>query len=466
MRTARNLRFQNTVLFGVSLALLFFLVSPVVALAGPGTPQERRGRGRRGPPATQEKKEEKPVEIKGEKKDDRYFALKGGDVYTVTGPVLKGNDILVKNGVIERIGKDLPVPEKCEVLDVEGMRVYPGLIAVSSSSILGSEPPEHSTDVYGLNMVLALAGGLTTVVTGNTAAKLTYGTTEGMVVKRNIFASMSYQRRSPTKRQELRLDLERVRRYMRDLGDYEVQKSAGHEGLTEPDKKWLTGKYANYLTLLKGESVAKMALYTAQEILDACELASQFGFRLVIEGGTEAWTVADIIGRAGVQMIFTPRRKQYADTRRLKPSGWNIESARILHEHGVTLAILPESRSISLGGMTGRDLIALPMEAAFAVRGGLPDQAAIEAITIDAAKLLGLENRLGSIETGKDGDFVVCDGDLLHYNTLVEWTIVNGRIAYDKQKESLFAHIRPRDGSSGKVIEFWPRPADTMPDFD
>jgi imidazolonepropionase-like amidohydrolase len=379
--------------------------------------------------------------------------------------MLRGSDILVKNGVIDRIGRDLPLPEGCEVLVVSGMRIYPGLIAVSSSSILGREPPEHSTDVYGLNMVLALAGGLTTVVTGNTAAKLTYGTTEGMVIKRSLFSSMSYQRRSPQKRQELRRDLERVRRYMRDLADYEAQKSAGHEGLSEPDKKWLTGKYANYLKLLKGETKAKMALYTAQDILDACELAARFGFRLVIEGGTEAWTVANHIGQAGAQMIFTPRRKQYADPRKLKPSGWNIESARILHEHGINFAILPGSRGISLGGMTGRDLIALPMEAAFAVRGGLSDQAAIEAITIDAAKLLGLEKRLGSIEPGKDGDFVVCDGDLLHYNTLVQWTIVNGRIAYDKQKESLFAHIRPRDGSSGKVIEFWPRPADTMPDF-
>jgi cytosine/adenosine deaminase-related metal-dependent hydrolase len=105
----------------------------------------------------------------------------------------------------------------------------------------------------------------------------------------------------------------------------------------------------------------------------------------------------------------------------------------------------------------------LPMEAAFAVRGGLPEAAALEAITIGAARVLGLEGRIGSIEEGKDGDFIVCDGDLLHYNTLVQWTIVNGRVAYDKEKESLFAHIRPRDGSEGKVIQFWPHSADEMP---
>ena len=109
-------------------------------------------------------------------------------------------------------------------------------------------------------------------------------------------------------------------------------------------------------------------------------------------------------------------------------------------------------------GLVGRDLMNLPMEAAFAVRGGLPDDAALRAITIDAARLLGIDRRVGSIEIGKDADFAIVDGDMLHYMTLVRWTVVNGRVAYDKQKDSLLDHIRPDgDINAPPPPDFWPR---------
>jgi imidazolonepropionase-like amidohydrolase len=411
-----------------------------------------------------EEPEKKDKQEKPEKEEDRYFALLGGDVHTVTGPVLKATDVLVKNGVIARIGQDLVLPEDCEKLDVKGLHVYPGLIALGSRGILGKEPPENSTDLYGLNMVLGLAGGLTTVVTGNTAAKLTYGTTDGMILKRDVFHTLRYDRNSPKGRQDLRRDLEKVRQHLRDLEAYELAKAQGKPDITEPDGKAMKGKLEKYLKLLKGETRALIAASSSQDILDACELAALFGFDLVIDQGVESWIVADTLGRAGAQVILTPRRKSQPDRRKTRPTGHKIECARILHDHGVRFAILPERRSISLGGITGRDLLALPMEAAFAVRGGLPEQAALEAITIDAARLAGLDRRVGSIEEGKDGDFIVCDGDLLHYNTLVQWTVVNGRIAYDKAKEPLFAHIRPAEPRE-KIIEFWPRPFEEMPDY-
>jgi len=92
------------------------------------------------------------------------------------------------------------------------------------------------------------------------------------------------------------------------------------------------------------------------------------------------------------------------------------------------------------------------------VRGGLPDDAALRSITIDAATVLGIDHRVGSIEVGKDADFVVTDGDILHYMTLARWTIVNGRIAYDKQKETLYNHIRPDgDRDAPPPDDYWPR---------
>ena len=98
------------------------------------------------------------------------------------------------------------------------------------------------------------------------------------------------------------------------------------------------------------------------------------------------------------------------------------------------------------------------MEAAFAVRGGLSEAAAIEAITIEPARILGVADRIGSIEVGKDADFIVTDGDLLSYLTHVRWSVINGKVQYDKMEEGLLDHIRPGgDETPEPPDDHWPR---------
>ena len=164
----------------------------------------------------------------------------------------------------------------------------------------------------------------------------------------------------------------------------------------------------------------------------------------MIFGGQEAWACAGRLGRVNARLVITPRNKKWASDDLNRPSGWTIENAKTLWEHGVRFAILPGENSISLMGLAGRDLMTLPMEAAFAIRGGLQQDAALRAITIDAAEMLGIDHRLGSIEVGKDANIIVCDGDLFHYRSFVQWAIVDGKMMYDKQRSSYFAHIRPR----------------------
>jgi hypothetical protein len=552
MRSSRSLqmKFKASVLFAAVALCAFFVLAAGAFADGPG---DRKKPGKPARPATEEKKDEPKKKDETEKKEESWLALTGGDVYTVTGPVLRKATVLVKDGKVVALGRELTIPEGTETIDVAGMRVYPGLVAVSSSRIIGREPPENSTDVYGTNMILGLSAGLTTVVTGNTAAKLTYGTVDDMVLRRNIFTTLRYTRRSPMQRREMRVDMEKVRQYLRDLEAYGDAKSRGDKEAKEPDKKWLRGKYTTYLSLLKGEITALISADNMQDLRDAADLSQRFGFRLVIRGGIEAWSVASELGRKGVSVILTPRRKprggmygndrgeggidvkdnvdpswgsaepehdgeslaaeenghpshehddancpvcsggaplegakkpfmegedehlevdaplelaSWGESRLLRPNGWTIENARILFDSGVPFAIIPQSSGISLGGITGRDLLMMPMEAAFAVRGGLSEAAAIESITIDAARLLGIDHRVGSIEVGKDADLIVCDGDLLHYKTMVQWSIVNGRLVYDKEKESLFGHIRPR-GKAGTEPhpEYWPREFGEMPGY-
>lgn len=394
---------------------------------------------------------------KDQKSDDRYLAVTGGVVHTVTGPTLFGATVLAKNGRITAIGHDVVIPDEAEVVDASGFHVYPGLVAVASSGLVGSEPPDDSTDVFSLSMSLGLAGGITTAVSGNTAAKLSFGTLEDHVVRRALFHTLAYGPANPDGRRKFRNSLERVRQHLRELAAHEEKKKTDPKAKA-PDTAWLKKEYSIALKLLRHELTAVATANSARELEDLARLAQQYDFRLVIRGATEGWIAAPVLARAGVRVVITPRVRNDPDDRLNRPNGSSIENARILHDQGVTLAIIPRGTGVSLSGLAGRDLAHLPMEAAFAVRGGLPEDVALRAITIDAARVLGIDSRVGSIEVGKDADFAIVDGDLLHYMTLVRWTVVNGRIAYDKQKDSLKSHIRPDgDLDAPAPSEYWPR---------
>jgi len=400
--------------------------------------------------STKDKKEKKP------KKNDQYFHIIGGTVHTVTGGVLRDVSILCKNGKIVEMGQGVMPPENAQSLDATRYHIYPGLVAADSGGIFGSSP-ENSTNVYSLQMTLALAGGITTASTGNSAAKLTFGSTEGLLVKRDLFKSLRYSTADPKARYELRRKFEKVRQYLRDYEAYKEEKKRNDEA-EEPDKEWLKGQYQTCLTLIKRNAVAKFTANNSYEILAVCDLVSTFDIDAVIVGAVEGWTVASQLARANVSVVITPRRRVNRDERLNRENGSSIENAAILHDHGVPLAIIPTNTSVTLWGLAGRDLLHLNMEAAFAVRGGLSETAALRAITIDAARLLGVDHRVGSIEIGKDADFAITDGDILHYMTHTRWTVVNGKVVYDKAKDTLFDHIRP-DGKleSPPPDDYWPR---------
>ena len=443
----------------ISLFVLAEVLSAAAAEQASGVPGARPPRPKRQAtrPETKTDETKEEEEAKPDEPKPRFFAVTGAVVHTVTGPVLRGPTVLCKNGKIAAIGHDVVIPEGAETLDAKGFHVYPGLVAVSSSGILGSEPPEDSTDLYSLSLSLGLAGGVTTVVTGNTAAKLTFGTLEDHVVKRKLFTTLQYSTRDPGGRRKFRQALDRARQHLRDLEAHEEKKKQNPKA-KPPETAWLKGQYQTALKLLRHEVVAVADANTAWELQQLADLAGQYDFRLVVRGAREGWVAAPAMARAGLRAVITPRSRRDPDERTNHPNGSSIENAKILHDHGVTFAIIPSSTRVYPNGFVGRDLRHFPMEAAFAVRGGLAGEVALRAITIDAARVLGVDHRVGSVEVGKDADFAIADGDLLHYMTLVRWTVVNGRIGYDKEKDSLLSHIRPGgDRDAPPPTDYWPR---------
>ena len=419
-------------------------------------PPRRRRRGRRPAPLPTPEPEKKEAEPAGAE-DAEYLAIVGAIIHTVTGPVVRGGTILCKDGKISSIGNDIDVPENAEKIEADGFHVYPGLVAFRSAGLIGSGDPQKSQDPFALGTVMGLAAGITSTWNGSRVGKLVRRELEDLTLRPMAFSNLTYTSRNPGGKRELRQALEKVQEHLRALERHAEQKKEDPEAKA-PDDKWIRGAFATAKSLLTGERVALARVSTITDLKQICDLSRRFGFELIIEGAEEAWIDPGLIARTGASVVLTPRARRNADEDRNMKSGSSIENARILHQHGIPIAIRPSGSGIALWGLAGRDLSHLPMEAAFAVRGGLSETAAIEAITIEPARILGVADRIGSIEVGKDADFIITDGDLLSYLTHVRWSVINGKIQYDKMKEGLLDHIRPGGEETPEPPDdHWPR---------
>jgi imidazolonepropionase-like amidohydrolase len=392
-----------------------------------------------GEAAKEEEAEEK------EKDEGDWFAVVGGDVYTGTGAVLREATVLARGGVIRAIGHEVDVPAGAKTLDARGLRVYPGLVALNTSGLMGNTSSDFadSVDPFNSRMVLALASGITTTSQANVALKLKRREIKGVVLREKYLTTLSYSGSNPRGKVELVEKFVAAAEYLRKYRDWEEKKKE-QKDLKEPSKK---GVDSTVLSILKGDALARFNANERGELLDVARLAQRFGFRPVIDGCVEGWTVAEELGRAGAIAVVTPRTRRDKSEELVRPGGSSIENAAILRRHGVQVAIVATEGFIDLGGIAGRDIMTLPLEAGFAVRGGLPEQAALEAITIVPARTLGVDHRVGTLEVGKDCDLIVTDGDLFHYQTFAQYTVVEGKVVYEKAKELYFAHIRPRSES-------------------
>ena len=390
---------------------------------------------------------------------EEITAIKGGDLYTITSGIIKNGTILIKDGKIWKLGQNLDVPKGANVVDAGGKVVMPGLVAASTMYMpaAGFAPDKiaDSLDPFNYSISLALASGVTSIFLSgrgpsgrepiggtNAVIKPTYGDLDGMVVAEPVAENANIGSGRWMQRTDFVLKMREARDYLRRLADHEKAKEKNEKA--EAPKK--PSGIDPYLRLLRRETPARVTAMTASDILKALELVDEFPFRLIIEDATEAWTVAEEIAARDVALIVTPRAKQRPNEWISHPSGSNVENAAILKKAGVKFAIIPATPYFALWGIAGRDLMTLPMEAAFAVSGGLDEQTALEAITITAAEILGFNDRVGSLQEGKDADIIVLDGHPFHYNTFVELTFVNGKLMYDKSKSTYFSHIRNYDG--------------------
>ncbi len=381
--------------------------------------------------------------------------IKNGKLLTMAGYVYEKGYVILEKGKIQELGpvEKLPAAYTGDIWDAQGLTILPGLVDAHThmglfEDSLGFEGEDGNEDTDPTTPQLrvidainplersfaeALEAGVTTVVVspgsanpagGQIAAIKTCGRRiDDMIIRQPLAMKFALgenpkyvyheKGQTPTTRMAtaaiLRELLKKAREYQQNL-----ERSVEEDDFDEPE---YDAKLEALLPLLRREIPAHFHAHRADDIFTAIRIAKEFGLDYVILHGTEAHLVADILKDEGAQIVIGPSM-----TDRSKPELRNLDirAAAILEEAGIPFSICtdhPETPVKYLMDCAG-----------LAVRGGLDEQAALEAITIRSAEIAGIGDRVGSLVVGKDGDLVCYTGNPLDYRTKVQAVIVEGNI--------------------------------------
>jgi imidazolonepropionase-like amidohydrolase len=373
-------------------------------------------------------------------------AIVAETVWTMTGPPIANGVVLLADGKVERVGpaSEVSIPEGYR--RIEGKVATPGLIDAHTVVGLAGmynvdhdqdqldtgapiQPELRAIDAYNAREELVAwlrSFGVTTIHTGHGPGALVSGqtmvaktvgeTVEAAVLRPEAMVAMTLgpeveeNFESPGTRAKgvamLRAELVKAREY--------AEKAKGKDPEKRPARDLRLEALAR---VLDGELPALVTAQSAVDILTALRLADEFGFRLVLDGAAEAYLVLDEIRAAGVPVVVHPPMVRL---------GWTTRNAALDTAAKLADAGVPIALQSGYEGYVPKTRVVL-FEATVASVNGLGTERALAAITRDAAKLLGVDDRVGTLEPGKDADVVVFDGDPFEYTSHVCAVLVDGR---------------------------------------
>ena len=412
------------------------------------------------------------LSLLGEAPAEQAIAFKGATIHPAGGPRIDDAVLVVDKGKIVAVGgAETPIPRGARVIDATGKTIIPGLVDSHSHIGIFGRPgvrahgdgnegsgPVQSTlraldaiwpDDPGIRM--ALAGGVTcanimpgsgNVIGGQTVyVKLRGRTIEAMTVTGDVLGGLKMangenpkrfnfgrNKAAPATRMKLaalqREQFVKAREYRKKWDAYHKTREAGKEAKPERDLA-----LEPLMEVLQRKRTVHFHTHRADDLMSALRLAKEFDFEIVLQHATEGYRVVkELVARkvpVSLTLIDSPGGK-------LEAVGLVEENAAVLARAGVPVAIntddpVTESRFYLRTG-------------AIAVRGGMTEAQALAALTINPARMMHLDRRLGSLEKGKDADFVVLSGAPFSAYTQVLQTWIDGKLVFDRARQLDWAH--------------------------
>ncbi len=388
---------------------------------------------------------------------DNSVAIVGGRVIPVAGDPIDGGTVLIEDGSIAAVGADVAVPDGIRVIDATGSWVLPGLIEAHAhvgvseegEGWAGQDSNEATEAVMAhvraidainpadLGFRDAIGGGVLAVnvnpgsanpIGGQSAAVRCWGRTVDEMLLRAPSGMKSALGENPKRihGEQRRLPSTRlgiaavIRGALVDAGNY-LQRVDSEQAKPEAERKPVDRdlKLEAIGRVLRREIPWRQHCHRADDIATAIRIADEFGYDLVIDHGTEAYLLADIIAARNIPVIIGPlltsRSKVEIRNRSLANPGK-------LARAGVTIAMTTDHPVVPINF--------LAYQAALAVRDGLDHDEALRALTINPARIAGIDDRLGSIEPGKDADLAIWSGDPLDMRSRVQRALIGGLEIY------------------------------------
>ena len=387
--------------------------------------------------------------------------LRGATVLTVTGGTLSPGAILIRDGKIAAVGANVEAPEGATVIDATGMFVMPGIIdahshiaaesinegSVAVSSMTGTG---DVVDPYDVNIYRELAGGVTTsnILHGsanpigglNVVIKHRWGADAAGLVfegappgikfalgenpKRSRGMPPGVERRYPATRMGvqdvIRQAFLEAEAYRQVFADYEAATARGERML--PPRRDL--KLEPLVEILEGKRLVHAHCYRQDEILQLLRLAEEFGFRIAtLQHVLEGYKVANEIAAHGAGA------STFSDWWAYKVEAYDAipYNAALMTERGILVSINSDS---------AEEARHLNQEAAKTVKwGGMTEEQALRMITINPAIQLGIDDRVGSLEVGKDADLAVFDRHPLSTYAVNQMTFVDGEMLFSREQD-------------------------------
>src|SRR6201988_4202865 len=391
------------------------------------------------------------------------IVIQNATILTVTKGTIEHGSILIKDGKNAEVGASVISPQGATVIDAEGKFVTPGIIdchshiaieggvnegSISVSSIANIAEVLDSDDV---DIYRDLAGGVTTANVlhgsansiggqtiviklrwGQPAAKLPFeGALPGIKFalgenpKRSNFRSNGVPDRYPTTRmgveETIRSAFTEARDYKKTWDDYNKRTAAGEKNTIPPRRNL---KLDPLVEVLEGKRYVHAHCYREDEILMLLRVAKEFGFKVrTLQHVLEGYKIADEIAAAGVGA------STFSDWWAYKVEAYDAipYNAALMTRRGVL---------VSVNSDDAEEATHLNQEAAKSIKfGGLSDDEALKLVTLNPAIQLGIDKRVGSIEAGKDADLVIYNHDPLSVYAVVQKTLIDGRVYFDRQQD-------------------------------